>query len=89
MSYPITDIDGIDSEEARTLKLVGIRTTERLLEAAQTPRDRELLAERTGFDKRQILTWANMADRMRIKGVGEAANSSRNCRSITTGSRES
>ena len=34
MSYPITDIDGIAGEVAATLKSVGIRSTERLLEAA-------------------------------------------------------
>ena len=38
MSYPITDIDGIDGEAATILKSVGIRSTERLLEAARTVR---------------------------------------------------
>ena len=35
------------------------------------PKGRKALAEKTGFDEKQILCWANMADRMRIKGVGE------------------
>ena len=30
---------------------------------------RKLLAEKTGIDSKQLLFWANVADRMRIKGV--------------------
>ena len=71
MSYPITDIEGIQPESAVTLKSVGIRTTERLLEAAKNPKGRRALSEKTGIDEKRILRWANMADRMRIKGVGE------------------
>jgi predicted flap endonuclease-1-like 5' DNA nuclease len=70
-SYPITDIDGIEADMALSLNSVGIRTTGRLLEAARNPRGRKLLAELTGFDEKKILCWANMADKMRVKGVGE------------------
>jgi predicted RecB family nuclease len=69
MSYPITDIDGIDGEAATILKSVGIRSTERLLEAARTVRGRKMLAMKTGFDEKQLLCWANVADRMRVKGI--------------------
>ena len=69
MSYPITDIDGIDGGAAEILKSVGIRSTGRLLEAARTVRGRKVLAMKTGFDERQLLCWANVADRMRIKGI--------------------
>jgi hypothetical protein len=69
MSYPITDIDGIDDDAAARLKSVGIRSTERLLETARTMRGRKTLAGRTGFEEKQLLCWANVADRMRIKGV--------------------
>jgi len=69
MSYPITDIEGIDGEAANILRTVGIRSTERLLEAARTVRGRKMLAIKTGFDEKQLLCWANVADRMRIKGV--------------------
>ncbi len=71
MSYPIADIAGIDEDVAATFKSVGIRTTTGLLEAAKSPRDRQQLATKTGIDEKRILRWANMADRMRIKGVGE------------------
>jgi len=69
MSYPITDIDGIDGGAATILKTAGIRSTERLLEAARTVRGRKMLAIKTGFDEKQLLRWANVADRMRIKGI--------------------
>ena len=69
MSYPITDIDGIDGDVVVVLKSVGIRSTDRLLEAARTVKGRKALAEKTGFDEKKLLCWANVADRMRIKGV--------------------
>ena len=69
MSYPITDIDGIDGEVAAVLKSAGIRSTDRLLEAARTVKGRKILAEKTGYDEKRLLYWANIADRMRIKGV--------------------
>jgi predicted flap endonuclease-1-like 5' DNA nuclease len=70
MTYPITDIAGI-GPDAAMLRSVGIRTTAKLLETAKTPRARQQLALKTGIDEKRILRWANMADRMRIKGVGE------------------
>ena len=69
MSYPITDIDGVDGDVAAVLKSVGIRSTDRLLEAARTVKGRKALATKTGFNEQQFLCWANVADRMRIKGV--------------------
>jgi Domain of unknown function (DUF4332) len=69
MSYPITDIDGIDGEAADILKSAGIRSTGRLLEVARTVRGRKMLALKTGFDEKQLLCWANVADRMRVKGI--------------------
>jgi predicted RecB family nuclease len=71
MSYPISDIEGIEPDVACKLKLVGIRTTAKLLEAAKNPKGRKQLAVRTGIDEKRILCWANMADRMRVKGIGE------------------
>jgi uncharacterized protein DUF4332 len=69
MSYPITDIEGIDGEVAAILKSVGIRSTERLLESARTVKGRRDLASKTGFSEKRMLYWANVADRMRVKGV--------------------
>ena len=47
MSYPITAIEDIDADEVEALKSVGIRTTEKLLEAAKSPKGRKLLAAKT------------------------------------------
>ena len=71
MSYSISGIHGISPEAAAVLRKAGIRTTAKLLDAAKSPKGRKTLAARTGFDEKCILAWANLADRMRIKGVGE------------------
>src|SRR5712691_4272255 len=71
MSYAIADLEKIDPGVAAALKSIGIRTTARLLEAAKDPKGRKRLAAKTGLDEKRILGWANLADRMRIKGIGE------------------
>jgi Domain of unknown function (DUF4332) len=71
MSYAIADLQTLDPAAVSRLKAVGIRTTAKLLDCAKDPKGRKHLAERTGFDERCILRWANLADRMRIKGIGE------------------
>jgi predicted flap endonuclease-1-like 5' DNA nuclease len=68
----IMDIEGIGEHYAEILKTkAGIRTTEALLKACATPAARQELAEKTGISPKLILEWANLADLMRIKGVGE------------------
>ena len=71
MSYPLTDIEGIDADVVAILKTVRIRSTESLLEAASTVKARKVLAIKTGFDEKQLLCWANVADRMRIRGISK------------------
>jgi predicted flap endonuclease-1-like 5' DNA nuclease len=71
MSYPITDIGGIDGDVAMALKSAGIRSTMKLLEEARTVKGRRVLAEKTGVAEKQLLCWANTADRMRIKGISK------------------
>lgn len=72
MTYPIANIDGLTAPAAARLKSVGIRTTEGLLEAARTVKGRKVLAAQTGLNEQQLLEWANIADCMRIKGMGRA-----------------
>jgi hypothetical protein len=72
MTYSISKIEGIDGDAASKLKSAGIRTTEALLEAAQTVRGRKALAARTGISEQQLLEWANIADCMRVPGMGTA-----------------
>jgi predicted flap endonuclease-1-like 5' DNA nuclease len=71
LSYPLTAIAGIGPAMTARLKALGIRTTDKLLEASKTARDRKALARKLDTDERTILRWANLADRMRIKGVRE------------------
>src|SRR5436189_5940599 len=72
MTYPISKIDGLTAFAATKLKKSGIRTMEGLLEAAQTAKGRKALAAQTGFSEQQLLEWANLADCMRIPGMGKA-----------------
>ena len=52
------------------LGLVGIKTTEDFLKLCCDPKGRDKAAEGTGLSKKLILKWANLADLMRINGVG-------------------
>jgi predicted flap endonuclease-1-like 5' DNA nuclease len=70
MSYPIADV-GTDADETKRLRALRIRTSERLLEAAKNPKGRRQLAEETGIAEKRLLSLANCADRMRIKGMGK------------------
>ena len=71
MSYSISAIEDIDTDDAEKLKSVGIRTTEKLLEAAKSPSGRRQLAAMTKLDERRLLRWANIADKLRIRGMGK------------------
>ena len=70
-SYPIAKIEGIGPTYAEKLKAVGISNTKKYLERAKDAAGRKALEEETGIEHARILKWANMADLMRIKGVGE------------------
>jgi hypothetical protein len=71
MSFPVGEIDGVDSAAAAKLKAVGIRTSDKLLDAAKSLQGRKMLSEKTGIDERNLLRLANKIDRMRIKGIGQ------------------
>ena len=71
MSYSLSAIAGIGPAMSARLKALGIRTSEKLLDASKTPKDRKSLAERLDVDEQLVLRWANLTDRMRIKGVRE------------------
>jgi predicted RecB family nuclease len=71
VSYSIRAIAGIGPAIAAKLRSLGIRTTEKLLEASKTAKNRKILAEKLGVDEQTVLRWANLADRMRIRGVRE------------------
>ena len=63
-------IKGMAPSSATKLRRAGLRTTEAFLKRAASRAGRAELAERTGLDEVQLLEWLNLADLMRIKGVG-------------------
>jgi predicted flap endonuclease-1-like 5' DNA nuclease len=64
-------IEGIGPVYAQQLRENGTATIEALLEAGATPQGRQRLEEKTGIGHKLILEWVNLADLMRIKGIGE------------------
>lgn len=71
MAYRITEIEGIGPAYGAKLSEAGITTTEQLLAECGSKKGRAATAEKTGLTESQLLKWANMADLMRISGVGE------------------
>ena len=71
MAYKIDKIEGIGPVYAAKLSEAGITTTSLLLTECGTPGGRKTVAIKTGLKAEQILKWTNMADLMRISGVGE------------------
>ncbi len=69
MAYKIDEIEGIGSVYAEKLEAAGVKTTDDLLDKADTKKGREKLAEETGISEKLILKWANHADLFRIKGI--------------------
>jgi hypothetical protein len=70
MNYPVSELDTITPGIGNILKANKIRTTNRLLQQARTPKKRQTLAHKTGIPVQQILRCATMADRLRVKGIG-------------------
>jgi predicted flap endonuclease-1-like 5' DNA nuclease len=71
VAYLLKAIGGIGPEMAARLKARDIHTTDELLEAAKSFKARKALAADLGVDEKAVLRWANLADRMRLKGVRE------------------
>ncbi len=71
MSYPIEDIEGIGAKYAKMLRKVGVKRTHHLLDRGATRKGRKDLAAEAKLDEKQVLKWVNMADLMRVRGVGE------------------
>jgi predicted flap endonuclease-1-like 5' DNA nuclease len=70
MSYKIQEIEGIGPAYAEKLAAADIDTTEELLKLCCDAKGRKTTAEKTGVSESQLLKWANMADLMRISGIG-------------------
>ena len=60
MSYPLTHIEGLDVDEIKSLKAIGIRTTERLLEDAMSLKGRQRSSPlRPKSGEKRLLMYAN------------------------------
>jgi len=70
MSYKIVEIEGIGPAYADKLSAAAIKTTNDLLKLCCDAKGRKITSEKTGVSEHQLLKWANMADLMRIKGIG-------------------
>lgn len=70
MNYKISEIEGIGPVRSATLAEADITTTEQLLEKCGAPTGRADVSKRTQISTALLLKWANMADLMRISGVG-------------------
>lgn len=70
MSYKIEEIEGIGPAYAEKLAAANIASTDDLLKLCCDTSGRKTTAETTGVPESQLLKWANMADLMRISGVG-------------------
>jgi predicted flap endonuclease-1-like 5' DNA nuclease len=70
MSYKIQEIEGIGPAYAEKLAAAEIDSTDDLLKLCCDAKGRKTTSEKTGVSETQLLKWANMADLMRISGVG-------------------
>jgi predicted flap endonuclease-1-like 5' DNA nuclease len=67
----IVQIEGIGETFGKKLKMLGISTTQALLERGNSAKGRQEIAEKSGISEKLILEWVNRADLFRLKGVGE------------------
>ena len=70
MGYKIEEIEGIGPSFASKLADADIATTDDLLKLCCDKKGRKSTSEKCGIGEGQLLKWANMADLMRISGVG-------------------
>jgi predicted flap endonuclease-1-like 5' DNA nuclease len=70
MAYKIDEIEGIGPAYREKLTAAGIKNTDDLLDHCCTPKGRKEMGEKTGVSEKLLLEWSNMADLMRVSGVG-------------------
>jgi len=70
-NYKIEEIEGIGPVFGEKLRGAGVNSTDKLLEATKTKKQRTALADETGIPESKVLRFANMADLFRIHGVGQ------------------
>lgn len=68
--YSIEEIEGIAKTYGDKLRSAGVGNTGHLLDKGRKKSGRSALAKETGISEKLILTWTNLADLMRISGIG-------------------
>jgi predicted flap endonuclease-1-like 5' DNA nuclease len=67
----LINLEGIGPVYKDKLNAAGVTSVEDLLDKGAKPKGRADLEAATGISGALILTWVNMADLVRVKGVGE------------------
>ncbi len=67
----IAEIEGIGPAKAEKLAKAEITTVEGLLEKGASKAGRKKIAEASGLKESEVLVFVNMADLMRVNGVGK------------------
>jgi predicted flap endonuclease-1-like 5' DNA nuclease len=70
MRYKIEDIEGIGPVYRSKLSKAGINSTADLLKQCGSAKGRRQVTVTSGLEESQLLKWANLADLMRIRGIG-------------------
>jgi predicted flap endonuclease-1-like 5' DNA nuclease len=70
MSYKIDEIEGIGPAYAKKLETAKIKDTDDFLSLCCDAGGRKKVSEATGVSEGQLLKWANLADLMRVSGIG-------------------
>src|SRR5690348_9580840 len=70
-NYALEEIpQAIPAPEAAKLKGAGVSTTFELLERGADPSGRKALARKAHIPARTLLGWVQMADLLRVRGIG-------------------
>ena len=70
MAYGIDELEGIGAAYAEKLGSAGIKDTDDLLSVCGSADGRAKTAEKAGVSEKRLLSWVNLADLMRISGIG-------------------
>ena len=70
MAYKIEEIEGIGPTFGAKLNQAGIKSTDDFLNICCDPKGRKKVSDETEITSKLILKWANLADLMRINGIG-------------------
>jgi predicted flap endonuclease-1-like 5' DNA nuclease len=70
MGYKIEEIEGIGPAHGKKLIDAGISSTDDLLRLCCDASGRKEISQKSGLSESQLLQWTNMADLMRIAGIG-------------------